>query len=253
MMKTGRTLAWMEEQIARLGALYLVLLDPDRFEPAENARLAELAIDAGADALLVGGSLQLAGRCDETVRAIKDAVDVPVVIFPGDVGFVTREADAVLFLSLVSGRNPHFLIGEHVRAAPILKEAGLEPIPTAYMLVDGGATTSVEFMSSTRPIPAGKPDIAMAHALAAQYLGMCLAFFDAGSGAQNHVPAELIRRVAAYVDIPVMVGGGIRRPAEAAELVEAGASVVITGDVVEKTGDAGLLREFAESVHEARR
>lgn len=249
MAETGKTLAWMEDEIGARGALYLVLLDPDRFEPLENARLAELAMSAGADALLVGGSLSLKGRCDETVREIKNAVDVPVIVFPGDVGFVTEEADAILFLSLVSGRNPQFLIGEHVRAAPILKETGLEAIPTAYMLVDGGTTTSVEFMSSTKPIPADKPDIAMAHALAAQYLGMRLAFFDAGSGAANHVPEELVRRVSGYIDVPVMVGGGIRKPSEAGGLVDAGAGVIITGDVVEKTGDPGLLQAFAEAVH----
>ena len=188
MTETGRTLAWLEREIDARGALYLVLLDPDRFEPLETARLAGIAVEAGADALLVGGSLSLKARCDATVRAIKAAVDVPVIIFPGDVGFVTGAADAILFLSLVSGRNPQLLIGEHVRAAPVLKEIGLEPIPTAYMLVEGGATTSVEFMSSTRPIPRDKPDIAMAHALAAQYLGMKLAFFDAGSGAVRARP-----------------------------------------------------------------
>ena len=120
MATTGRTLAWLESEIGARGALYLVLLDPDRFEPSENARLAELAVSAGADALLVGGSLSLKGRCDATVREIKSVVDVPVVIFPGDVGFVSESADAVLFLSLVSGRNPQFLIGEHVVAAPLL-------------------------------------------------------------------------------------------------------------------------------------
>ncbi len=211
--------------------------------------MAELAVAAGADALLLGGSLSLKGRCDDTVRAIKGAVDVPVIIFPGGVGFVSQAADAILFLSLVSGRNPQFLIGEHVRAAPVLKEAGLEPIPTAYMLVEGGTTTSVEFMSSTRPIPRDKPDIAMAHALAAQYLGMRLAFFDAGSGAGEHVPAEMVRAVSGYIDLPIMVGGGIREPEAAARLVEAGASVVITGDVVEKTGDPGLVKAIAMAVH----
>ncbi|MFH1690079.1 MAG: geranylgeranylglyceryl/heptaprenylglyceryl phosphate synthase [Candidatus Eisenbacteria bacterium] len=252
MRETGRTLAWLEGEIRARGALYLVLLDPDRFDPSENAKLAALAVGAGADALLVGGSLSLKGGCDRTVRAIKGAVDVPVILFPGDIGFVTEEADAILFLSLVSGRNPQFLIGEHVRAAPVLKEAGLEPIPTAYMLVEGGATTSVEFMSSTKPIPRDKPDIAMAHALAAQYLGMRLAFFDAGSGAAQHVPEEMVRMVSRYVDLPVMVGGGIREPAAAGRLVEAGASVIITGDVVEKTGDAGLMKALAEAVHEPR-
>jgi phosphoglycerol geranylgeranyltransferase len=252
-MHTGKTLAWMEERMEAQGALYLVLLDPDRLEPRENARLAELAVSAGADAILVGGSLSLKGLCDATVRTIKESVGVPVIIFPGDTGFVTAAADAVLFLSLVSGRNPQFLIGEHVLAAPMLREAGVEAIPTAYMLVESGATTSVEFMSSTKPLPRNKPDIAMAHALAAQYLGMRLAFLDAGSGAPLHVPEEMVRRVSAYVELPLMVGGGIREPSQAGSLVSAGARVIITGDIVERTGDAGLLKAFAEAVHGAPR
>lgn len=231
-------------------AVYAVLLDPDRFEAEVNVELAGLAAAAGVDLLLVGGSLSLRGSTEETVAAIKREVDLPVVIFPGDSGFVAPSADAILFLSLVSGRNPQYLIGEHVRAAPILKEVGLEPIPTAYMLVDGGRTTSVEFMSATKPLPPDKPDIAMAHALAAQYLGMKIAFFDAGSGAAAPVPPELVRAVSDYVDIPVMVGGGIGEPDRARALVEAGARIVVTGDVVERTRDAGLLRAFADAIHE---
>jgi phosphoglycerol geranylgeranyltransferase len=250
-MTDGRILTWIESEIASRGAVYLVLLDPDRFEPDENVRLAELVVSAGADALLVGGSLSLECRVDETVSAIKEAVDAPVIVFPGDVGFVAPRADAILFLSLVSGRNPQLLIGEQVRAAPLIRQHGLEAIPTAYMLVDGGATTSVEFMSGTKPLPPDKPDIAVAHALAAQYLGMRLAFFDAGSGARNHVPEELVRSAACALEIPVMVGGGIRTPDAAASLVGAGARIVVTGDVVEKTGDASLVAEMARAIHAA--
>jgi len=235
--------------IAARGAAYLVLLDPDGPEPEENARIAGLAAKAGADALLVGGSLSLRGRCGETAAAIKRAVDLPVIVFPGDVGFVTGEADAILFLSLVSGRNAELLIGQHVKAAPALRRLGVEPIPTGYLLVEGGSTTSVEFMSGTRPLPRGKPDIAMAHALAAQYLGMRIVFFDCGSGADAPVPAELVESVARYVDIPVMVGGGIRRPSEARALVRAGARLIVTGDVIERGGGADLMKELADAVH----
>ena len=192
----GPVLCSITGAIEKKGALYLVLLDPDRLGPDENVRLAVLAAKAGADVLLVGGSLSLTRRSSETIAAIKRQVDLPVVIFPGNAGFVAPEADAVLFLSLVSGRNPQFLIGEHVIGAPLLKQSGLEPIPTAYMLVEGGRTTSVEFMSATRPLPRNKPDIAMAHALAGQYLGMRIAFFDAGSGADQPVPAEIVSAVA---------------------------------------------------------
>jgi len=245
----GPVLRSITGAIEEKGALYLVLLDPDRLEPAENVRLAEISAEAGADVLLVGGSLSLAPRCSETIAAIKRAVDLPIVIFPGNVAFVAPEADAILFLSLVSGRNPQFLIGEHVIGAPILKAAAVEPIPTAYMLVEGGRTTSVEFMSATRAIPRNKPEIAMAHALAGQYLGMRIAFFDGGSGADAPVPEEMVAAVAGYVDIPVMVGGGIRTPDAAAKLVGAGARLLVTGDVVERTRDAGLVKEIADAVH----
>ena len=241
--------AGLMERIAARGAAYLVLLDPDRLTPAENAKLAALSADAGADALLVGGSLSLAGTCGEAIAAIRSAASLPVILFPGNAGFIAREADAILFLSLVSGRNPQFLIGEHVIAAPRIRESGLEVIPTAYLLVDGGRTTSVEFMSATRPLPRDKVDIAMAHALAAQYLGMSMAFFDAGSGAERPVTREMISSVAGYVDIPVMVGGGISDPDTAGGLVEAGAKLLVTGDIIERTGDAGLLRAFASAVH----
>jgi len=237
------------DEIEKKGALYLVLLDPDRLSPDENVRLAVLAAEAGADVLLVGGSLSLTRRSSETIAAIKREVDLPVVIFPGNTGFVAPEADAILFLSLVSGRNPQFLIGEHVIGAPLLKQSGLEPIPTAYMLVEGGRTTSVEFMSATRPLPRNKPDIAMAHALAGQYLGMKIAFFDAGSGADQPVPAEIVSAVTGYVDIPVMVGGGIRTAEQAESLVAAGASLVVTGEIIERTGDAGLAAAIAAAVH----
>ena len=242
-------LEWLRQRIASRGPQYLVLLDPDRFEPEKTAHLAEISVEGGADALLVGGSLSVGGRCGQTVSEIKSRVDVPVIIFPGDAGFVTPEADAVLFLSLLSGRNPQFLIGEHVRAAPLLMRARLEAIPTAYMLVEGGATTSVEFMSNTRPLPRNKPDIAMAHALAGQYLGMQLAFFDAGSGADQRVPDEVVSAAAEVLEIPVMVGGGIRTPQAADSLVGAGAAIVVTGDVIEKSGGVGLVGELASAVH----
>jgi len=236
-------------EMDRRGALYLVLLDPDGAEPERNARLAAGAESAGGDAILVGGSLLLRGRVEETVRAVKGAVALPVIIFPGSAAFVAPGADAVLFLSLVSGRNPELLIGEHVKAAPQVKALGIEPIPTAYMLVESGSTTSVEFMSGTRPLPRNKPDIAAAHALAAQYLGMRLAFLDAGSGAGQPVPAAMVSAVAGAVDIPVMVGGGVRTPETARSLVRAGARLVVTGDVIERTGDTGLMAELAAAVH----
>jgi len=231
------------------GAGYLVLLDPDELDPERNAQLAGRAAAAGCDAFLVGGSLSVRDRAGSTARSVREATGLPVILFPGNISFVTPEADAILFLSLLSGRNPQFLIGEQVVGAPLVREAGLEPIATAYMLVDGGTTTSVEFMSATRPLPRTKQGIAVAHALAAQYLGFQLIFLDAGSGAERPVPPELIRAVASSVDLPIVTGGGIRTGEAARAAVEAGARFVVTGDVVEKGAPDTLLEEIASAVH----
>jgi phosphoglycerol geranylgeranyltransferase len=151
---------------------YWVLLDPDDFSPKDGAAIAKAAQAAGADALLIGGSLLRTNRFDAFVASVKKAVTIPVILFPGDATQLSGHADALLYLSLISGRNPVNLISEHVKAAPTIKQLGIEPISTAYMLVESGTVTSVEFMSNTRPLPRNKPAIAAAHALAAQYMGM---------------------------------------------------------------------------------
>ncbi len=231
------------------GAGYLVLLDPDEQQPAETQEMAIAAQEAGADALLVGGSLLLTNRFEDTVKAVAAVASIPVIIFPGSPRQVCGDADAILFLSLVSGRNPTHLIGDQVVAAPLIKEVGIEPISTGYILVESGQMTSAEFMSNTLPIPRHKPDIAKAHALAAEYLGMKLVYLEAGSGAQYPVPDEMVRQVADYVSIPVIVGGGIRTPEEAHRKARAGARFVVTGNVLEGTGGERLLKEFAQAIH----
>ena len=229
------------------GAGFLVLLDPDRMSVPEIVKLAKKSERAGADGFLVGSSLLLSTRFDEAVKEIKANVSVPVVIFPGNANQVSKYADAILFLSLLSGRNPHLLIGEQVKAAPAIKEFGLEPIPTGYLLIESGAPTSVQFMSQTQPIPKDKPDIAKAHALAAEYLGMKFVFLEAGSGAENPVPDDVIREVKDFITIPIIVGGGIRDPEVAYNKVKSGASFVVIGNCLEK--DDSLIKEFAEVIH----
>lgn len=231
-------------------ANYLVLIDPDR---KNDSRLHNLMVgvnESGADAILVGGSLIMDGGFEERVGAIKAASQVPVILFPGASNQLTRQADAVLFMSLLSGRNPQYLIGEQVQAAPVVKHLGLEVIPTGYLLMAGGHPTAVEFMSSSQPLPMDKPDIVLAHALAAQYLGMSLVYLEAGSGAQRSVPEEVIRAVAGELDIPLAVGGGIRTPEEAAGKVRAGARFVVTGTVLEQDSGPDIMRAFAAAVHE---
>jgi putative glycerol-1-phosphate prenyltransferase len=160
-------------------------------------------------------------------------------------------ADAILFLLLISGRNPEHLIGNQVTAAPIIKRIGLEAISTGYMLIEAGKTTSAEFMSNTKPIPQNKPDIAVAHALAAEFIGMKLLYLDSGSGADFPVPDEMIQKIAKHSSLPMIIGGGIRNPEVAREKVKAGASFVVTGTINEQNSNHSLVREFAEAVHSA--
>ncbi len=231
------------------GAGYFVLIDPDKQEIKEAVRLAEICAKAEIDAFLVGGSLLFSHIFDELVKSIKEVCDIPVIIFPGSTKQLSPYADAILFLSLISGRNPNTLIGEQVAAAPIIKSMGLEPISTAYMFIESGNITSAQFISDTRPIPREKPDIAMAHALAAEYFGMKLAYLEAGSGAKYSVPDSLIQALKKYVNIPMIVGGGICTPEEARKKVEAGAGFLVTGNVLEKNPDAGLVKAFSQAVH----
>ncbi|MHB9029134.1 MAG: phosphoglycerol geranylgeranyltransferase [Candidatus Latescibacterota bacterium] len=231
------------------GAGFLVLLDPDRANPAGIRVQAGRCRDAGVDAILVGSSLMMGRGFEDAVRSVKEAVDIPVIIFPGEKSQVCEEADAILFLSLLSGRNPEYLIGQQVQSAPLVRSIGLEALSTAYLLVDSGRTTSVEFMSNTRPLPADKPEIALAHAMAAEILGMKFVYLEAGSGAERPAPDSMIRAVSAGVRIPVIVGGGIRNPDAAAQKVEAGASFVVVGNHLEGEGKDRDLEAFVRAVH----
>lgn len=244
---TSSVLQHLQQVRQRRGAGYLTLLDPDRLEPDELEARAELCAEAGADAILIGTSLMFSARNAATFERVKARVDIPVISFPGGASQVVPTADAILFLSLVSGRNPELLIGEHVKAAPLIREYGIEAIPTGYMLIQSGTLTSVEFMSNTQPVPREKVDIAIAHALAAEYLGMKLIYLETGSGAGASVPDEMVRAVVDYVSVPVIVGGGIRDPEEARAKVAAGAGFVVTGSVVED--DHQRLCELSQAVH----
>ena len=177
--------------------------------------------------------------------------EVPVILFPGSVNQLGPHCDAVLFMSVISGRNPTYLIGEQVIGAPLVKDLGLEPIPTGYMIFDGGGHTTAEFMSGSTPLPMNRPEIAVAHALAGQYLGMKLIYLEAGSGAESAVPDEIISAVAKNIDIPLIVGGGIRKQAAAVNKVKAGASFIITGTAIESDEGENLLESFADAIHGA--
>ena len=231
------------------GAGFLVLFDPDRSTPDELVKHAVKCADAGVDALLIGTSLMMKDGFTEYIEAARNVVDIPIIIFPGEKAQVAGNADAILFLSLLSGRNAEFIIGEQVRSAPHIKNYGLEAISTAYLLIDSGRITSVEFMSNTKPIPSDKPEIAVAHAMAAEIMGMKIVYLEAGSGAERTVPDEIIRAVVSGVDIPVMVGGGIRDPETVASKVNAGASFVVVGNHLEDTVGHWDIESFVTAAH----
>ena len=239
----------LKEIIKTKGAGFFVLIDPDRLDIKKVRQLGLKAQEAGADGFLIGSSLLLSNRFDEAVKTLKQAVSLPVIIFPGNAYQVSQYADAILFLSLISGRNPQLLIGEQVKASPLIKEFGLEPIPTGYLIIESGRRTAVQFMSDTQPIPKDKPDIACAHALAAQYLGMKFVFLEAGSGAENPVPDEIVKNVKEFVSIPIIVGGGVKTPEQAFSKVKNGASFVVIGNALEKSQDDDILKEFAQAIH----
>jgi phosphoglycerol geranylgeranyltransferase len=232
------------------GAGYLALLEPDKLSGTPLIDMAVCCEANGVDALLIGSSLMLTVDLDEAVSQVKAHVDIPIILFPGALHHISRHADAILFLSLISGRNPQYLIGEQVHAAPIIQAYDLEPIATGYILIGSDSITSAEFMSNTRPIPRDKSTIAVAHALAAEYLGMHMVYLDAGSGARPSVPETMVEFVSDNVSIPIIVGGGIRSPRIAQEKVQAGADFVVTGTILEERASPSLIREFADAIHE---
>lgn len=225
-----------------------VLIDPDFGQDPERLdRTVQNACMAKADLIFVGGSLLTTAAFDHCVQRVKELSDRPVVLFPGSPAQLSAHADAVLFLSLISGRNPELLIGHHVTAAPTVKALGLEAIPTGYMLVDGGRPTTVSYVSQTVPIPHDKPGIAAATALAGSYLGLRTIYMDTGSGALRTVSPVMIAAVRSQVELPLIVGGGIRDAATARALCEAGADVLVVGTAFEE--DPERIFELSEAVH----
>lgn len=222
--------------------LLAVLIDPDHKGDDVKA-LCKLCDDLEVDFIFCGGSLITQGQTDHCIKQIKSSTAIPVVIFPGNEMHVSNAADAILFLSLVSGRNPEYLIGKQVVSAPFLKRSGIEVIPTGYLLVDGGRTTTVNYVSQTVPIPSNKEDVAAATALASTMLGQRIVYMDAGSGALSPVPAKMIKKVKDTVDVPVIVGGGIDTSEKAFSAYEAGADIVVVGNALEKS--PGLLHQLA--------
>src|SRR6185437_1793874 len=224
-----------------------VLIDPDKVDARKIEELTGLVTDAHVDYLLVGGSLVISNHLDEVVQQIRSNCPIPIILFPGTPSQLSRFADGLLYLSLISGRNPELLIGQHVISAPAVRKSGLEIISTGYMVVDGGAPTTVSYISNASPIPADKNEIALCTAMAGEMLGMKLIYMDAGSGARHPIREEMIACVASHIEVPLVVGGGIRDPEKAYLNCKAGADLIVVGNAIEK--DPSLIREMAAAVH----
>jgi phosphoglycerol geranylgeranyltransferase len=221
-----------------------VLIDPDKNSEDSLSKIIDNCNKSGVDLIFTGGSLVI-GNTRDTVSYIKKKTRIPVIIFPGNVIQISDKADAILFLSLVSGRNPEYLIGQHVIAAPALRRSGIEVIPTAYILIENGKTTSVEYISNTLPIPADKPEIVVATAMAGEMLGMRLAYLEAGSGAAKSVSLGIISEVRKNISLPLLVGGGIRNGDEASSIFSAGADLIVVGSAIEQ--DPGIIPDLCRA------
>ena len=226
---------------------FAVLIDPDKVIGKDVVQLVELAKDAKVDYLLVGGSLVVSNYLDECVQLIKTHCSIPTILFPGSTSQVSKYADALLYLSLISGRNADLLIGQHVVSAPVVKQSGLEIMATGYMVIDGGAPTTVSYISNATPIPADKNEIAVCTAMAGEMLGMKLIYMDAGSGAKRAISEEMISRVSKAIEAPLIIGGGITEPEKAYLNCKAGADLIVVGNAIEK--NTSLIKEMASAVH----
>ena len=226
---------------------FAVLIDPDKVNDQTVAELIELSVSSKVDYFFVGGSLVVSNYLDQCLQLIKKSCSIPTVLFPGSPSQVSKYADALLYLSLISGRNAELLIGQHVVSAPMVKKSGLEVMSTGYMVVDGGAQTTVSYISNSSPLPSDKSEIAVCTALAGEMLGMKLIYMDAGSGAKNPISETMITKVAQSISVPLIVGGGIIDPEKAYLNCKAGADVIVVGNAIEK--DSSLIREMAAAVH----
>ncbi|RMF89411.1 MAG: geranylgeranylglyceryl/heptaprenylglyceryl phosphate synthase [Methanobacteriota archaeon] len=233
----------------REGPIHFTLIDPEKQDPAAAGEIAREAAEGGTDGLMLGGSVGvMQSDLDGTILAIKEQTSLPTILFPGDVSGISRHADAIFFMSLLNSRNPYFITGAQAAGAPLVKRMGVEVIPMGYLIVEPGGMAG--YVGDARLVPRAKPEVAVAYGLAAQYLGMKLLYLEGGSGISEPIPPEMIGAVKSQVEIPVVVGGGIRSGKAAKAAADAGADIIITGTVVENTRDVKKkIKEIAGAVH----
>lgn len=243
----GAVERYLLDKIGSEGAIHITLIDPEKVTPSQASAIAETAKASGTSAIMVGGSTVTSTKhLDDVVKTIKRAVGIPVILFPNNVTGISRYADAIWFMSLLNSTDPYFIIGAQVLGAPLVRKYCLEPIPMGYIIVGEGGTASI--IGKAVPIPYDKPELAVAHALAGQYLGMRFIYLEAGSGAMKPVPQEMIRAVKQCISVPLVVGGGIRSRDQASAAVSAGADIVVTGNVVEQGHVKNRVSEIIEGI-----
>lgn len=226
---------------------FAVLIDPDKLRLKNIEDIVRYSVESHVDYFFIGGSLVVDDMLDQCLMEIKKEANIPLILFPGSSFQLSYKADAILFLSLISGRNPELLIGKHVVTAPFLKMSPLEIISTGYMLIDGGVPTAVSYISNTNPIPSNKGDIAACTAMAGEMLGLKMIYLDAGSGARNPVPTDMVSTVAESIHVPLIVGGGIKTPEKAQQQVGAGADLIVVGNAIEQNPE--LISELSLAIH----
>jgi phosphoglycerol geranylgeranyltransferase len=238
---------YLLERIKAEGSIHITLVDPEKVTPPQASRIVENSRASGTAAIMVGGSTFVSqAHLDDVVKAIKHSVQIPTILFPNNVTGISSHADAIWFMSLLNSVDPYFLIGAQILGAPLIKKFGLEPISMGYVIVGEGGTAGI--VGKAIPVPYNKPELAAAHALAGQYLGMHFLYLEGGSGAKDPVPPEMIRAVKHYIDIPLIVGGGIRSREQALAAASAGADIIVTGNVVESGDAKGKLSEIVEGI-----
>lgn len=232
-MKKNSILKYIQKAKKNNQKLLAILLDPDKTSLGKIPSVVQKINESEANLIFVGGSLLFKNILDEFVQIVKTNTQLPVILFPGNAIQISDKADGILFLSLISGRNPEFLIGNQVIAAPLLKDSTLEILSTSYLLIESGRETTASYISNTKPIPRDKPEIAMATALAGEMMGHQLIYLDGGSGALHTVPTELIQLVATNCSLPIIVGGGIKTKKQMSDIFISGADIIVIGTVFE--------------------
>jgi len=243
----GRVENYLLEKIKAEGSVHITLVDPERITPSQASRVAESSKISGTSAIMIGGSTFVSqAHLDSIVQAIKRAVKIPTILFPNNITGISRYADAIWFMSLLNSVDPYFLIGAQILGAPLVKKYGLEAISMGYIIVGEGGTAGI--VGKAIPVPYNKPMLAAAHALAGQYLGMHFIYLEGGSGAKTPVPSEMIRAVKHVIDIPLIVGGGIRTKDQAFAATSAGAAIIVTGNIIESTDAKQKVSEIIDGV-----